>query len=181
MITAWMTIFVLVFHYVLAYNPRLSPFRDPSSPDPQFVPNMVDVSLLNLTSRLRSALRIKGFDGSGVEELLNKARPRSRLLRLLVKTKSNLCLVCPFTCRRSAVDKHFHPYKRVLLVKPGSIGLPLANGRLPSMVLKPHPSIGSFVSPQIFSPEPGKTSLAYLPYDTPASSLSRGFPPYWLL
>lgn len=71
---AWITVFVLTFYYIFAYNPSLSPFRKQSNPDDHFEPNPIDTSLLKLTNRLRSIYGTLNYDGSRLEKAFIKVR-----------------------------------------------------------------------------------------------------------
>lgn len=77
LLTAGITILMLLIYYIFAYDPSLNPFRNQDSLDKNFQPNPVDVALLKCTTRLRSLCGTSNYDGSEIEEAFNKVRSPS--------------------------------------------------------------------------------------------------------
>ncbi|KAK1848115.1 hypothetical protein CCHR01_09231 [Colletotrichum chrysophilum] len=67
-ISAWLTVLILVAYYVFAFNPHTNPFSSPDSNGP-YDPNPLDVFLVKYTRYVRIR---KSFRGSLAEEAFHK-------------------------------------------------------------------------------------------------------------
>lgn len=156
-ISAWLTILILVAYYIFAFNPYADPFSDDTNPTTTYFPNPLDVLLAKYTKCLRTR---KNFQGGPAEKAFHEV---STHMCVINKHLSYLRIeVHSRPCRFTVDHRNINPHERLYFPKAWARAerVSLENGHISGLVFERNSPFSTLLLTRISRTASVATSMA---------------------